>query len=43
MRELLHDQMGIDAFAIDGDQAEPKELWQEKRRLVVEVPRSPAD
>lgn len=43
MRELLHDQMGIDAFALDGDEAEPVVLWQEKRRVLIEVPRSASD
>jgi hypothetical protein len=38
IRDLLHEQMGIDAFALDGDQAEPKEVWQERKRVVFVVP-----
>lgn len=37
MRELLQQQMGLDAFALDGEAAAVDDSWLDERRAVVVV------
>ncbi|MGB0652039.1 MAG: hypothetical protein ACPGQL_02465 [Thermoplasmatota archaeon] len=32
IHELLHDEMGIDSFALDGDETVVVESWQDRPR-----------
>jgi hypothetical protein len=33
MQELLHEAMGIDSFALDGDEQDINQHWQERPHL----------
>jgi hypothetical protein len=34
IQAVLRNQMGVDAFALDGDETEVAEAWQDRRRTV---------
>jgi hypothetical protein len=41
MQALLRKQMGLDVFALDGDETDVQETWQDRPRRRQQIPRAP--